>query len=101
MHRFQRWRQILQEAFTEEAVGRVMRDYVATVTPEVIGLLPESCRQALRDPDIQAAAVTLLQCELGFNGPETIAAVLHEIAHTYAAASTRLTALQREPLGTS
>ena len=98
MHRFQRWRQILQEAHTEEAVKRVMRDYVESLTPEVAGLLPERCQEALRDPDIQSAAVTLLQCELGFSGPDGIAAVLHEIGHTYAAASTRLTAIQKEVL---
>jgi hypothetical protein len=96
MHRFQRWRQILQEAHTEEAIVSVMRDYVATLTPEVVSLFPENCQQALRDPDIQSAAVALLQCELSFKGPETITGVLHEIAHTYAAASTRLTAIKRE-----
>ena len=98
MHKFQRWRQTLQEAHTREAIDQVMRDYVASLTPEVVGLLPQGCQDAMRDSDIQAAAVTLLQCELGFKGAEGITAVLHEIAHTYAAASTRLTAIQREPL---
>jgi hypothetical protein len=78
-----------------------MRDYVATLTPQSISLLPESCQQALHDPDVQAAAVTLLQCELAFKGSDELVAMLHEIAHTYAAASTRLTAIKREPFGTA
>ena len=98
MHRFQHWRQTLQEAHSEEAVHGVIRDYLVTLTPEAISLLPEPCQEALRDPDIQAAAVTLLHTELGFKGPDSLVAMLHEIAHTYAAASTRLTAIKREPL---
>ena len=97
MHRFQRWREFLQKAHTEEEVDRVMRDYVATLTPEVIGLLPQACQDALREADLQAAAVALLHCEMGFKGPDSMVAILHEIAHTYAAASTRLTAIRREP----
>ena len=97
MHRFQRWRETLQKAHTEDDVGRVMRDYVATLTPEVVRLLPDDCQRALGDPDIQAAAVALLQCELGYRGSDSVAAVMHEIAHTFAAAATRLTAIKREP----
>jgi hypothetical protein len=75
-----------------------MRDYVATLTPDVVSLLPPSCQQALGDSDVQGAAVTLLQCELGFTGSEPVVAVLHEIAHTYAAAATRLTAIKKEAI---
>jgi predicted Zn-dependent protease with MMP-like domain len=98
MHRFQRWRQALQEAFTEEAVVGVMRDYVATIAPEVVSLLPQECREAVREPDLQSAAVTLIQCELAYQGSESIGVLLHEIAHTFAAASTRLTAIKKEVL---
>jgi hypothetical protein len=98
MHRFQRWRDILQAAPDEEAVGRAMRDYVAVLPPAVISLLPEDCQRALCDLDIQGAAVTLLHCELGFTGDSATAELLHEIAHTFAAASTRITRLGREPL---
>lgn len=98
MHRFQRWRDIIQGVRDEDSLRRTLRDYVATVGPAVISTLPPDCQRALADDDIQAAAVTLLQSELAFNGEQVIAELLHEIAHTYAAASVRLTRLNREPL---
>jgi len=95
MHRFQRWREVLQSANTPRAVEMVMRDYVDSLPPGTIEVLPRECQEALHDPDVSAAAVVLLQCEVTARdlSPE-VAAVLHEIAHTFAAASVRLRGLQ-------
>jgi len=75
-----------------------MADYVDTLTPAVISTLPRECQLALADHDIQGAAVTLIQCEMAFHGDPAIADLLHEVAHTYAAASTRIMRLSREPV---
>jgi hypothetical protein len=75
-----------------------MRSYVETIPPTVITALPRESQRALSDPDIHSAAVTLLQCELTYRGEPACAELLHEIAHTFAAASTRISRLGREPL---
>jgi len=99
MHRFERWREIIQDASNVDAVVAAMRGYVDTVGPAVIGTLPAECQQALSRDDIQQAAVTLLQCELRFRGEPAIAELLHEIAQTFAVASTRVARLtKRGPL---
>ena len=95
MHRFQRWRAAINEARDTQAVERVVRDYVATLNP-VWNAMPEECRGALTDPDIQGAAVTLLRCELAYHGPSDVAELLHEVAHTFAAAATRLSWIRAE-----
>jgi len=96
MHRFQRWRDLLQSAHEPEAIARLMREYVQTIPPAVASLLPPDCQRALEDTDIQAAAVAILHCELAFKGETEIAQVLHEVAHTYAAASLRIARITKE-----
>jgi hypothetical protein len=98
MHRFQRWRDVLRVAPNTQTIIRVVDDYVATLDP-YLDALPRECKLALTKPiDVQGAAVTLLQAEMGFSGREEVREVLHEIAHTFAAASVRLTTLHRNPL---
>ena len=91
MHRFQRWREVLQGAHTAHEVAVIMRDYVNSLPPGTIEVLPEECQRVLPDPDVSSAAVALLHCEMTAKdlSPE-VATVLHEIAHTFAAASVRL-----------
>jgi len=97
MHRFQRWRDVLQVAPNTATVGGIVDDYVATIAP-LFDALPAECQRALTKPiDVQASAVTLLQAELSFNGPDEVRDALHEIAHTFAAASGRLTSLHGGP----
>lgn len=97
MHRFQRWREVLEAAHSEAAVDKAMRDYAATLAP-VMAVIPDDCRKAIEGGDLQEAAVTLLHCELAYRGTPEVAQLLHEIAHTYAAASLRLTRIRAEPL---
>jgi hypothetical protein len=96
MHRFQKWRDAMQAAPDAESVTRIMGEYVTTIPETVRSLLPAEAQQALKDPDLLAAAVTILHCELAFRGDPAVADMLHEVAHTYAAASLRITRLTKE-----
>ena len=95
MHRFLRWRDALLVAPSVKAVSTLMQEYVDSVGVPVISTLPVECQRVLTDPhlDVQSAAVTLLHAELGFSGQEELRELLHEMAHTFAAASVRMTAL--------
>jgi hypothetical protein len=46
--------------------------------------------------DLQSAAVTLLRAELEFQGNPRAAQFLHEIAHTFATASVRVSRFRAE-----
>ena len=99
MHHFDKWRDTLRIAPNVKAVSGLMRDYIAAIEPAVISVLPGDCRAALTDPlDVQMAAVTLMQAELLHRGSAQTDALLHELAHTFAAASVRITALHGKPL---
>ena len=92
MHRFIKWRDALSVASDVRAVKALMRDYAACIAPEEVAKLPPECRRVLvdPDPDIQYAGVTMLHAEMGYQGDPAVAALLHEIAHTYAAAAVRV-----------
>ena len=99
MHGFERWRELLRGTADIDAVRRVIRQYVESIDATVILALPPDCQNALQDPDVQAAAVTLLHCEVNFKGAPETGELLHEIAQTFAVASTRITRLVRHPIG--
>ncbi|MGE5615943.1 MAG: hypothetical protein ACM3X5_03430 [Bacillota bacterium] len=92
MHRFRNWREAIQASQDAECVATLISEYVASIRRSDLDGLSQHCRRVLTDPDtdIQAAAVTLLREELAFDGNAQLGAVLHEIAHTFAAASVRL-----------
>jgi hypothetical protein len=100
MHRFQKWRDALSIAPDVKAVTGVMHDYVATLAPDELEHITPPCRAALRATplDIQGIAVCLLQAELAWKGRPEAWAVLHDVAHIFALAATRLTLVQREPV---
>jgi len=99
MHRFKTWRDALNAAPNEKAVMAVVREYIDAIDPQLIGLLPIECQKALAgEMDLQTAAVTILHSELTFRGSEQIGQLLHEIAHTFAAASIRLSWFRTEPI---
>ncbi|HZZ92190.1 MAG TPA: hypothetical protein VFE23_06480 [Usitatibacter sp.] len=101
VHRFVKWRSQFQLAQTAKAISDLIADYLQVLPSTAIAQLPGSCQDALKDPDIQAAAITLLQCEMRHQGTPESLELLHEIAHTFAAASIRLSQLEGrgEPLG--
>jgi len=97
MHRFQKWRDALQIAPDEKTLTSLMSDYVQGLNPDVLHALPEGCRRLLCNGaalDVQATAVALLQAELAERGVPAAGDLLHEIAHTFAAAAVRLARLR-------
>ena len=96
MYRFEQWRDLIQAAEDEHAVARVIRNYVQGIPPAVVAALPPECQRALESWDVQSSAITLMHCELTYGGDRATADLLHEIAHTYAAASTRIAGLAKD-----
>jgi hypothetical protein len=95
LYRFAKWSDALQIAPDEKTVAGLLRDYRAVLSDAGISGLPPDCQRALVAPiDIQAAAVTFLQCELALKGEQQTNDLLREIARTFAAASVRLTQLR-------
>jgi hypothetical protein len=93
MHRFAGWRKTLSAAATEQQLAARVNDWVNSIPPEQLARLPERVRNVLLNEaahDIEGAAVSLLQYELTFSGDAEMAAMLHEVAYTCAAASIRL-----------
>ena len=92
MHRFRNWREAIQASQDAEAVAALIGEYVASIRRSDLDALSDRCRRVLTDPeaDIPGAAVILLREELAFDGNHELGNVLHEIAHTFAAASVRL-----------
>jgi len=94
MHRFQKWRDALQLAPSQAAVAGVVADYIAALPAEAWAALPADCVAILRSStDVQTVAVCLVQAELNFRGSPEAAAIVHEVAHTFAVAAVRLTSL--------
>ena len=96
MYRFQKWRQAIQLAPDAATVDTIIAEYLQCIAPSEMARLPAKCQAALAatPPDLQDSAVVLLQEELGYTGDGETAALLHEIAHTFAAASIRLGQIQ-------
>lgn len=98
MHRFFRWRERLNAAKNEHDIRQVVAEYLLSLDAEVVKALPAPCRDALSAADVQECAVALLHAELGYTGPEETRQLLHECAHTFAAAAVRLSKLRMEPI---
>lgn len=89
-HRFHRWRVQIQDARNESALAGVIRDYRLALSPAMVESLPGECQQSLDSNDIPGAALILLQTEITHRGAPEVAALLHEIAQTYAAAAVKI-----------
>jgi hypothetical protein len=99
MHRFLKWRDAILLAPDYPALVALMVDYVASIPIEQRARLPQECQRVLQSADdVAGAAVTLLQTELTFRGEQEVAALLHEIAHTFASAAFRLGQLNHRDL---
>ncbi len=96
MYRFERWRAAIQAAPTKAAVQKVIRDYLDAIMPSDLGRMPPECHLPLSkgDEDVEGAAVELVRAELCFAGDAETAAVLHEIVHTFVAASHRIASIE-------
>lgn len=101
MDRFRQWCEVLQLAPDTKTVNAAVRDYVFALGP-LLDTLPKECRRVLEGgTDVQAAAVALLQAEVKFEGSEEARMLLHEVAHTFAAASVRIAFLYSKPVHAS
>lgn len=98
MHRFFRWRERLQAAKDEKEVRALIAEYLLTIDPAVVKVMPGPCQEALAEGEVQSCAVALLHAELSYSGPEDMRELLHEAAHTFAAASVRVSRLRMEPI---
>ena len=94
MHTFDRWKDALVAAQTVADVVRVMSEYIATLSQRDLTGLPAPCRDALRVDDIPGSALLCVREELHYRGDPAIAAMLHEIAHTFVAAANRIVLIQ-------
>ena len=91
MHRFHHWRVQIKDAHDERTLARVMQDYRLTLSPAMVESLPTECQECLDNRDIPRAALTLLQAELARqDGSPEDAALLREVAYTYAAAAVKI-----------
>src|ERR1043165_3509628 len=87
----------LQIAPDEKTVVAIVRDYLSQLNPRLVELLPAECQHALRGTmDLQSAAVTLFRAGLPSHGNPRAAQFLHEIAHTFATASVRVSRFRAE-----
>src|SRR5688572_25144819 len=95
MHRFHHWRVLIEDAHDERTIARLVRDYRLTLPPAMVESLPFQCRNSLDSSDIPSAAMALLEADSKFDGAPEVAAVLHEVAQTYAAMAIKLATWKR------
>ena len=96
MYHFDRWKNEIQSAGSEQALAKVIKSYSASLLPSDVSDLPQEVHRILVSPDadLAGAAVELLQQELKFRGSDEARRVLNEISHTFVVASTRLSAIR-------
>jgi len=98
MRRLARWQPLLREATNDAELLRIMRDFVGTLTPDEVALLPENCRPGMlrtRD-DVTTLAVELARTELVCREPEEAKEILTQLAAVFAEATQRLSQMSWE-----
>ena len=103
MHRFEKWRDAISLAPDESSVVQVMRDYANAIDLQSLELLvPDDCLKVLlyvgggATDNIEAAAQCLLDLELSHRDDPVVDGMLHELAHTFAAATARIRRLRTD-----
>ena len=96
MYTYKRWAAAITATQSVDELIGVVREYIATVVPSELALLPEECRaQRVKDvDDLAAMAVTFAKCELASDPADPAHGLLHEMALTLAAAQARLRVLR-------
>ena len=86
------WLSQIESARSAAELARLLRDYLASLTPEERAQLPDGCAAAnISSPaEIQEWAVSLAQADLRRSGTSQDAQTLHLAAIIFAAAGTRL-----------
>jgi hypothetical protein len=92
MYTYKRWAAGIAATQSVDDLLGLIREYIATITPSELSLLPEECRaHRLRDiDDLAEMAVTFAKCELATDPGAPAYGLLHEMALTFAAAQGRL-----------
>ena len=90
------WRSALEAAATEDDVVRVARDYVATLTREQVGLLPQSCRPGpiAKCADVAECAMRLVQECLNYHAEGASLDFMMEISEFFSEATARMSELK-------
>ena len=89
------WQDRLEAADSESDVVQVAKDYVATLDPDQVALLPGSCRprKLLTANDVSSYAFDLVRFECG-DGDDA-APFIHRLAAFFSHASIRLSEIMR------
>jgi hypothetical protein len=95
------WLSQVQGARSEDELVRVIKEYLASWTPDELARLPEECQPRIVDgrDDVLAWAVVLARGDLKFSGDPLVAAQLHELATLFTAAGMRLPRLGEDGKG--
>jgi hypothetical protein len=91
-----RWPNVLDEARTEGDLVNIVREYVATWSPEELGRLPASCRpgKITDGEDVSDFAFCLTRAHLSFSGALADRLLLERLMGFFTHAASRLAALQ-------
>lgn len=95
MPRFKPSREMLLTAQDEREIRRTLNGALAEVSPEEMKSLPKECQLAIAERDLHSAAVLVLRCDLMHRGEPGTGDLLRQLAELYAAASVRLSQLER------
>jgi hypothetical protein len=89
------WQDRLEAADTEWDVVQVAKDYMATLDPEQVALLPGSCRprKLITGNDVSSYAFDLVRYECG--DADQAAPFIHRLAAFFSHASIRLSEIMR------
>jgi hypothetical protein len=90
MQSLAQWRLAIRHAQNVPQVQRILQEYLDSIPASEMSRLSQECQRAATVSDIPGAAVYLLRAELAFRGEEESAHLLHELAHTFIAASQRI-----------
>jgi hypothetical protein len=90
------WPNVLDAARTEQDLVKIVREYVATWSPEELGRLPAPCRpgKITDGEDVSDFAFCLARAHLSFSGALADRLLMERLMGFFTHASARLAALQ-------
>ena len=100
MHRPERWIPLLQRCESEPDLVRVLRDFLETIPPSDLAVIPAGAGVATFESavDLAGIAVSLAREELLYSGNDSGRELLHSVTKVFAAAAARLAEIQSQRL---
>lgn len=100
MQRPERWIPLLQSCESEMDLVRVLREFLATLSPKDLATIPAGAGVATFETaaDLAGIAVSLAREELLFRGDKSARALLNNVTKVFTAAATRLAEIQSQRL---